>query len=167
MSQVGEFHFWLNRLFWDQFCLSHFQSPWFLHPLPTPTQPLPRPNHRPYPLHTMHQNIFQHFIALFTPILSTITIITLWAHYEPHCCCHLLCPSSAAPTSTTPNYHCSYLYLYGYAHVEHIPTLSIAFCTHSSLLSYSCLVPIHLLALYTHTCKTPETLLHTLVQLQH
>ena len=128
--------------------------------LPTPTAntntttPKTQPSPIPIAYHAP-----EHISTLYCPLHS---YSLHHHHYEPIMSTTATC-CSAAPTSTTPNYHCSYLYLYGYAHVEHIPTLSIAFCTHPYFILLSCTYTLAC-SIHTHTCKTPETLLHTLVQ---
>ena len=82
----------------------------------------------------MHQNIFQHFIALCTPILLTTTI-TMSPYYEHHTDTDLLCPSPCSffsfsfgrPTSS-PNLPATivhtYLCLYSYA--AHVDTITMS-----------------------------------------
>lgn len=73
----------------------------------------------------------------YEPIMSPTAAATCCALFQQH-------PPPPLPTTIV------HTYTYGYAHVEHIPTLSIAFCTHPyfhTLVLYL----YHTCLLYTHT----------------
>ena len=120
----------------------------------------------------MHQNIFQHFIALCTPILLTTTI-TMSPYYEHHT--DLLCPSPCSffsfsfgrPPTSSPNLPATIVHTYLcclYSYAAHVDTITMSpyYEHHTDLL---CTSPCSFFSFSfgrpTSSPNLPATIVHT------